>query len=359
MADVVILAIKIAIATLFVLNLAGLLTWAERRQSAFIQDRLGPNRANVFGITLFGLLHPLADGIKMMMKEDFIPAGADRIVHTLAPFIALFPAFVAYAVIPFGDTLPIFGYNVNLVVSDVNIGMLFVVAVMSIAIFGIFLGGWASNNKWSLLGALRSTAQMISYEVTLGLTIIGVLMVYQSVRLDEIVRAQGDLLFGFIPKWGIITQPIGFLLFFTAAMAETKRTPFDLPEGESEIVAGYFLEYSGMKFGMFFMGEFAELVVVGGVVASLFLGGWQIPWVSTSMLLSVFPGWIVALIQIGVFTVKVAALCWLQLTVRWTLPRFRYDQLMRLGWKMLLPISLANIFVTGVVILLFQHFGIA
>ena len=357
MSDVVILAIKIAIATLFVLNLMGILTWAERRQSAFIQDRLGPNRANVFGITLFGLLHPLADGIKMMTKEDFIPAGADRIVHTLAPFIALFPAFVAFAVIPFGDRLPIFGYDVNMVVSDLNIGILFVVAVMSIAIFGIFLGGWASNNKWSLLGALRSTAQMISYEVTLGLTIIGILMVYQSVRLDEIVRAQGDLLFGFIPKWGIITQPIGFLLFFTAAMAETKRTPFDLPEGESEIVAGYFLEYSGMKFGMFYMGEFAELVVVAGVVASLFLGGWQIPWVSTSMLLSVFPGWIVALIQIGVFTAKVVALCWLQLTVRWTLPRFRYDQLMRLGWKMLLPISLANILVTGVVILLFQHFG--
>lgn len=340
---------------MFVLNLAGLLTWAERRQSAFMQDRLGPNRANVFGITLAGLLHPVADGIKMMMKEDFIPAGADRIVHTVAPFIALFPAFVAYAVIPFADRLPIFGYEVNMVVSDVNIGLLFVVAVLSTAIFGIFLGGWASNNKWSLLGALRSAAQMISYEVTLGLTIIGILMVYQSLRLDEIVRAQGDLLFGFIPKWGIITQPIGFLLFFTAAMAETKRTPFDLPEGESEIVAGYFLEYSGMKFGMFFMGEFAELVVVGGVVASLFFGGWQIPWVSTSMLLSVFKfGWLVALIQIGVFTIKVVALCWLQLTVRWTLPRFRYDQLMRLGWKMLLPISLANIMVTGLVIVLLQ-----
>ncbi len=273
-------------------------------------------------------------------------------VHTIAPFIALFPAFVAYAVIPFGDRLPIFGYDVNLVVSEINIGVLFVVAVMSIAIFGIFLGGWASNNKWSLLGALRSAAQMISYEVTLGLTIIGVLMVYQSVRLDEIVRAQGGLLFGFIPKWGIITQPVGFLLFFAAAMAESKRTPFDLPEGESEIVAGYFLEYSGMKFGMFFMGEFAEIVVIAGVIASLFLGGWQIPWVTTDMLLKAFPGWLVALIQIGVFSAKVVALCWLQLTIRWTLPRFRYDQLMRLGWKMLLPLSLANIFVTGLVILL-------
>jgi len=354
MAEIVILTIKIIIAVMFVLNLAGLLTWAERRQSAFIQDRLGPNRANVFGITLIGLLHPLADGIKMMMKEDFTPAGADRVVHTIAPFLALFPAFVAFAVIPFGDRLPIFGYEVNLVVSEINIGILFVVAVMGLAIFGVFLGGWASNNKWSLLGALRSAAQMISYEVTLGLTIIGILMVYQSVRLDEIVRAQGALLFGFIPKWGIITQPIGFLLFFTAAMAETKRTPFDLPEAESELVAGYFLEYSGMKFGMFFMGEFAELVIIGGIVTSLFLGGWQIPWVSTEMLLGIFPGWIVALIQLGVFTTKVAALCWLQLTVRWTLPRFRYDQLMRLGWKMLLPISLANIFITGLVILLLQ-----
>lgn len=354
MADIVILAIKIALATLFVLNLAGVLTWAERRQSAFIQDRRGPNRANVFGITLIGLLHPLADGIKMMTKEDFIPAGADRIVHTLAPFIAMVPAFVVFAVIPFSDTLPIFGYEFSLMVSEVNIGLLFLVAVMSIAIFGVFLGGWASNNKWSLLGALRSAAQMISYEVTLGLTLIGILMVYQSVRIDEIVVRQGELLFGFIPKWGIVTQPLAFLLFFTASIAETKRTPFDLPEAESELVAGYFLEYSGMKFGMFFMGEFAELVIVAGVITSLFLGGWQIPWISTEMLLGIFPGIIVALIQIGVFTAKVVALCWLQLTIRWTLPRFRYDQLMRLGWKMLLPLSLANIFLTGLVILVLQ-----
>lgn len=352
MADIVILTIKIAIAVMFVLNLAGLLTWAERRQSAFIQDRLGPNRANVFGITLIGLLHPLADGIKMMMKEDFTPAGAERFIHALAPFLAMFPAFVAFAVIPFGDTLPIFGYNINLVVSETSMGLLFVIAVLGIVVYGVFLGGWASNNKWSLLGALRSTAQMISYEVTLGLTLIGVLMVYQSLRIDEIVVAQGELMLGFIPKWGIVTQPIAFLLFFAAAMAETKRTPFDLPEAESEIVAGYFLEYSGMKFGMFFMGEFAELVVVAGIVTSLFFGGWQIPWVSTETLLGMFPGIVVALIQVGVFSAKVVALCWLQLTVRWTLPRFRYDQIMRLGWKMLLPLSLANIFVTGLVILL-------
>jgi NADH-quinone oxidoreductase subunit H len=354
MAQIVILAIKIAIAVMFVLNLAGLLTWAERRQSAFIQDRLGPNRANVFGFTILGLFHPLADGIKMMTKEDFIPAGDDRYVHTIAPLLALFPAFVAFAVIPFGDTLPIFGYEINLIVSEINIGLLFVIAVLGIAVFGVFLAGWSSNNKWSLLGALRSAAQMISYEVTLGLTLIGILMVYQSVRIDEIVVAQGELLFGFIPKWGIVTQPLAFLLFFAVATAETKRTPFDLPEAESELVAGYFLEYSGMKFGMFFMGEFAELVVVAGIIASLFFGGWQIPWVTSEMLLGVFPGIVVALIQIGVFSAKVVALCWLQLTVRWTLPRFRYDQIMRLGWKMLLPLSLANILVTGLIILLLQ-----
>jgi len=352
MAQIIILAVEIGIATMFVLNLAGVLTWAERRQSAFIQDRRGPNRANVFGITLIGLLHPVADGIKMMLKEDFTPAGADKFLHALAPFLAMVPAFVVFAVIPFADTLPIFGYEVNFLVSEVNIGILFLLAVLGLAIYGIFLGGWASNNKWSLLGALRSTAQMISYEVTLGLTLIGILMVYQSVRIDEIVLAQGELLFGFIPKWGIVTQPLAFILFFTAAIAETKRTPFDLPEAESELVAGYFLEYSGMKFGMFFMGEFAELVIVAGVISSLFLGGWQIPWVSTDMLLGVFPGIVVALIQIGVFSAKVIALCWLQLTIRWTLPRFRYDQLMRLGWKMLLPLSLVNIFVTGLVILL-------
>jgi NADH-quinone oxidoreductase subunit H len=352
MADIIILTIEIGIATMFVLNLAGVLTWAERRQSAFMQDRLGPNRANVFGITLIGLLHPVADGIKMMSKEDFTPAGADKFVHALAPFLAMFPAFVAFAVIPFADKLTIFGYEIDFLVSDINIGLLLIIAVLGIAVYGVFLAGWASNNRWSLMGALRSTAQMISYEVTLGLTLIGVLMVYQSIRIDEIVLGQGALMLGFIPKWGIITQPFAFLLFFAAAMAETKRTPFDLPEAESELVAGYFTEYSGMKFGMFFMGEFAELVVVGGVITSLFFGGWQIPWVSTEMLLGWFPAIVVALIQIGVFSVKVVAMCWLQLLVRWTLPRFRYDQIMRLGWKMILPLSLANIFVTGLVILL-------
>ncbi len=352
MANIIILAIEIAIATMFVLNLAGVLTWAERRQSAFMQDRLGPNRANIFGITLIGLLHPVADGIKMMSKEDFTPAGADKFVHALAPFLAMFPAFVAFAVIPFADTLVIFGHEVDFLVSDINIGLLLIIAVLGIAVYGVFLAGWASNSRWSLMGALRSTAQMIAYEVTLGLTLIGVLMVYESIRIDQIVLAQGDLMLGFIPKWGIVTQPLAFLLFFTAAMAETKRTPFDLPEAESELVAGYFTEYSGMKFGMFFMGEFAELVIVAGVITSLFLGGWQIPWVSTETLLGFFPGIVVALIQIGVFSMKVIAMCWLQLVVRWTLPRFRYDQLMRLGWKMLLPLSLANIFVTGLVILL-------
>ncbi len=352
MANIIILAIEIGIATMFVLNLAGVLTWAERRQSAFMQDRLGPNRANLFGITLIGLLHPVADGIKMMSKEDFTPAGADKFVHALAPFLAMFPAFVAFAVIPFADKLVIFGYEVDFLVSDINVGLLLIFAVLGIAVYGVFLSGWASNSRWSLMGALRSTAQMIAYEVTLGLTLIGVLMVYESIRLDQIVLAQGDLLFGFIPKWGIVTQPFAFLLFFTAAMAETKRTPFDLPEAESELIAGYFTEYSGMKFGMFFMGEFAELVIVGGIIASLFFGGWQIPYVSTEMLLGIFPSIIVALIQIGVFSAKVIALCWLQLVVRWTLPRFRYDQLMRLGWKMLLPLSLANILVTGLVILL-------
>jgi NADH-quinone oxidoreductase subunit H len=352
MAQIIILAIEVFIATMFVLNLMGILTWAERRQSAFMQDRRGPSRANVFGITLIGLLHPLADGIKFMLKEDFTPAGADKVVHALAPFMAMFPAFIAFAVIPFADNLTIYGHEIDFLVSDVSIGLLFIFAVLGIAVYGVFLGGWASNNKWSLLGALRSTAQMISYEVTLGFTLIGVLMVYQTIRLDEIVLAQGATIFWFIPKWGIVTQPLAFLLFFTACMAETKRTPFDLPEGESELVAGYFLEYSGMKFGMFFMGEFAELVIIGGVITTLFLGGWQIPWVSTQQLLDMFPSIVVALIQIGVFTAKVVFLCWLQLAIRWTLPRFRYDQLMRLGWKMLLPLSLLNIFVTGLVILL-------
>ncbi len=347
---------KIGFVLAAVLNFALLLTWVERKQSAVIQDRIGANRASILGIRALGLFHTLADGIKMFTKEDFVPASADRFLHALAPFLSLFCALVTFAVLPFGDVLRVGGREVQLQVVDLNIGVLFVFAFAALGIYGALLAGWASGNKWSLLGSLRAAAQMISYEVTLGLTIIGVLMICGSLELDEIARAQGELVWG-IPKWGILLQPVGFILFMTAAIAETKRVPFDVPEGESEII-GYQLEYSGMKFGAFMLTDFVESIMAAGVGATLFLGGWQVPYLQPSGFAFPWGGsWplphlVVVALQMLAFLLKVAVLCWLQMQIRWTLPRFRYDQVIRLGWQMLLPLSLANVFVTGAVLLL-------
>jgi len=347
---------KIGFVLAAVLNFALLLTWVERKQSAVIQDRIGANRASILGIRALGLFHNLADGIKMFTKEDFVPATADRFLHALAPFLSLFCALVTFAVLPFGDVLRVGGREIQLQVVDLNIGVLFVFAFAALGIYGALLAGWASGNKWSLLGSLRVAAQMISYEVTLGLTIIGMLMVCGSLELDEIARAQGELVWG-IPKWGILLQPVGFILFMTAAIAETKRVPFDVPEGESEII-GYQLEYSGMKFGAFMLTDFVESIMASGVAATLFLGGWQVPYLEANGFSFPWGGsWpvphlAVVALQMLAFLLKVAVLSWLQMQIRWTLPRFRYDQVIRLGWKMLLPLSLANVFVTGAVMLL-------
>lgn len=354
--DLVIEIIKVAVVLFGVLNLAGLLTWVERKQSAVMQDRIGANRASILGIRAFGLFHPLADAAKLILKEDFIPDNANKILHTLAPFAALFFALLTFAAIPFGDVLLINGKQINLQIADLNVGILYIFAMTSMGVYGIVLAGWSSNNKYSLLGGLRASSQMISYEITMGISIMGIIMVYSSLNLQEIVRGQGDLLFGFIPKWGVITQPLACLLFMTAALAETKRIPFDLPEGESEII-GYFTEYSGMKFGMFFMTDFVETVLAAALTTTLFFGGWQIPYLYRDgfhlfgAVLSL-PHLLIVLLQIGVFTLKVAFFCWLFMLIRWTLPRFRYDQLMQLGWKMMLPLSLVNILVTGIVIVL-------
>jgi NADH-quinone oxidoreductase subunit H len=356
--DFVIVLIKAGVVLFALLNLAALLTWAERKQSAFMQDRIGPNRANLGNITAGGLLHIMADGIKMIAKEDFIPEGAHRVLHTLAPAAALFPALVVFAVIPFGDVLVIGGKAIPLQVANLNVGILYIFSIASLAVYGTMLAGWASNNNYSLLGGLRASSQMISYEVSMGLSILGILMIYQSAQLDVIVREQGQLLLGFIPKWGILLQPVAFFLFLAAAMAENKRAPFDLPEGESEII-GYFVEYSSMKFGMFFLAEFVEIVIVAGLVTTLFFGGWQFPYLQADGFHWPFeagvwhlPHLLVVLIQIATFSVKVLVWCWILLLVRWTLPRFRYDQVMRLGWKMMLPLALANLLVTAVIVLL-------
>ena len=356
--DFIIILIKASVVLFALLNLAGLLTWVERKQSAIIQDRVGPNRANMGKITAFGLLHIMADGIKMIAKEDFIPEGSNRVLHTLAPAAALFPALVVFAVIPFGDVLVLGGKEISLQVADLNVGIVYIFAVTSLAVYGTMLAGWASNNNYAMLGGLRAASQMISYEVTMGLSIMGLLMIYQSAQLGHIVREQGHLLWGFLPKWGIFLQPVAFFLFVAAALAENKRVPFDLPEGESEII-GYFVEYSSMKFGMFFLAEFVEVVIIAGLVSTLFFGGWQFPYLQPDgfhwpFALGVWhvPHLLVVLIQVSTFCVKVLLGCWVLLTIRWTLPRFRYDQVMRLGWKMLLPLSLANLLITSVIVLL-------
>jgi len=323
--------------------------WLERRGAAFMQDRVGPNRITIFGLRNAGLLQPIADALKLLIKEDFIPARADRFLFFLAPACSMIPALLTFMVIPFGDTLAIGKYEIPLQVADLNAGILFIFAVASLGVYGVVLGGWSPNNKYSLLGGLRSSAQMISYEISMGLSIIGVLILFESVRLNDIVRGQGHLLFGFLPQWGIVVQPLGFLLFFVAALAETNRIPFDLPEAEAEIVAGYHLEYSSFKFSMFFMAEYVNMLVVCGVITCLFLGGWQIPWLPTEDLSALVGPLATAVLQVGVFVFKLWFLMWLFVWIRWTLPRFRYDQLMGLGWRVMFPLALVNLCVTATV----------
>lgn len=329
------------------------------------------------GLRLAGLLHPAADGLKTMFKEDFVPKNADRFLHSLAPFISFFPVLVVLAVVPFGDTL-CFGMKnghidltqlakvvpregvctegaVTLQALDLNVGILFFFALAGTGIVGAALAGWASDNKFSLLGGLRAASQMVSYEVTLGLTLIGAIMVYGTLRIDDMVRWQAE------HTWGIFVQPFAFFLFFAAQVAESKRTPFDLPEGESEIVAGYFTEYSGMKFAMFFFSEYVAVVAGAALMSAIFLGGWDLPFIDrdglriavgdTVLVHEQLSHLSVVLLGFFGFIAKTAALCWLSITIRWTLPRFRYDQLMRLGWRKLLPASLVNILATGLLIL--------
>jgi NADH-quinone oxidoreductase subunit H len=265
---------------------------------------------------------------------------------------------VIFAVIPFGDTVHLFGREIRLQIANLNVGIVYIFAVSSLAVYGTMLAGWASNNNYSLLGGLRASSQMISYELSIGLSILGVLLIYESAQLDVIVHKQGELLWGFIPKWGILFQPLAFFLFLGAALAENKRVPFDMPEGESEII-GYFVEYSSMKFGMFFLSEFVEVIIVSGLVATLFFGGWQFPYLQASGFVWPFdwgtwplPHGLVVLIQVGTFAAKVLIGCWILLVIRWTVPRFRYDQIMRLGWKVWFELALVNLLLTAVIVLL-------
>ena len=348
---------------LMVLNLGGLLLWVERKGSAVLQDRIGANRATILGKLPFnlGIVNTLvADPIKLFTKEDFVPAGADKLLHTFAPAIGLVPLLVTFIVIPFGDVLIIGGREITLQAANLNVGILYVLAMVSLSVYGVVLGGWASNNRWALLGGIRGSAQMISYEIPLGLALIGVVLTFGSLDLQEITRAQGALIGGWIPAWGIVYQPVAFLVFLTAGIAESKRIPFDLPEAESELISGYFTEYSGSKQAMFMLGDFVEAIIVAGLITTLFFGGWQVPfllrdgfhfpWGGTLAL----PSLLVTLLQVGSFTLKVLFFCWFQIMIRWTLPRFRYDQLISLGWKILLPLALVNVMLTALFIVLFE-----
>ena len=354
----------------FVMPVASLLTWAERRQSAMMQDRLGPNRANIGPFKAWGIFHFVADALKMLFKEDFVPARAHRPLFTLAPVMALAPVLIAFSLIPFGppinfheltrflarrdiapDGTVLGGERLQIFVAE--FGLLFYFAVASLANYGATLAGWASYNKWALLGGLRASSQMMAYEVAMGLAMMGMFLVTGTLEPGGIVTWQTQ------HTWGVLVQPLAFILFFTAAIAETKRAPFDLPEGEPEIV-GYFVEYSGLRFGMFFLGEFIEVVFAAAIIVTVFFGGWDVPYLNYNGWHFHLLGWestwlaphgVVVLIQIVFWTMKVLFFCWLQLLIRWTLPRFRPDQLMRLGWTKLLPLSLLNIMITALVIM--------
>lgn len=340
--EIGIVIVKISLLLFVVLTTVAYLTFAERRISANIQDRYGPNRVGPFG-----LLQPLADGIKFIFKEDVIPSHVSKTLYVMAPAFTLVTALSALAAIPIGkgfDT-SLFGLlenpiHISFYIADINVGILYVLAITSLSVYGIVLGGWASNSKYSLLGGLRGAAQMISYELALGLSIVGVIAMVGSLRLTDIVEAQQKM-------WFIIPQFLGFVVFLISAFAETNRAPFDVPEAEPEIVAGYHTEYSSMKFAMFFMAEYTHMIVSSCLVVALFLGGWYpLP----------FGGWFGIDIDTHwylpplVFLGKVAFILFLFIWVRWTLPRFRYDQIMKLGWKALFPIALFNLLLTSVLI---------
>ncbi|MBP7146358.1 MAG: NADH-quinone oxidoreductase subunit NuoH [Acidobacteria bacterium] len=307
-----------------------LMTWVERRGSGFIQLRLGPNRVGPFG-----LFQPLADGLKFLFKEDITPPFVHKPTYIAAPMISISAALTAFAVIPFGSRLTLFGYEIPLVVADVPVGVLLALAASSMGVYGIILAGWSSNNKYSQMGGLRSSSQMISYELALALAVISVLVLSGTLRLTEIVQLQAQGL------WNVVYLPLGFLVMVVAAFAETNRLPFDLPEAESELVGGYHTEYSSMKFAMFFMAEYTNMITSAALMVTLFLGGYAIPaFVREPLGLE---GNLLALCEVAFFVLKVALLLWLFVWVRWTLPRFRFDQLMRLGWKALIPLGLLNV----------------
>ncbi len=333
---VVWIVLKILVVTAIIQLAVAYLILLERKIAAYVQQRIGPNRAG-----WHGLLQPIADGVKFILKEDFVPESANKFLHALAPAIAMVTAIMAFAVVPFGPTDPSDPDAAQFVIAPgIDVGLLYIFSVSSLAVYAVVLGGWASNNKYSFLGGLRSAAQVISYEIPLGLGVLGVVLLARSLNLEQIVAAQADRV------WFVFYQPLGFLIFLTAAFAETNRAPFDLPECEQELVGGYHTEYSGMKFALFFLGEYTHIITVSYLTAILFFGGWDLPFVVSAD----DRGFLAGLLKVLVLLVKAFCMILFMMWVRWTLPRFRFDQLMRLAWKALIPLGLANLVLTAVLV---------
>jgi len=360
-----------------------ILTWVERKQAAIMADRIGANRAYLripftqIKLVWWGLFHGLADGLKMLLKEDFKAASYDRVAYAIAPWVVFTPVLLVFAVIPFGGTLvpaELFSGSPDIAswfgdrtyamrIAPLDAGLLVVLAFGSITVLGSMLAGWSSDNKFSMLGAIRSASQMISYELVMGLTVLGLILIYGTVDLVDIVEQQSGTLLGFLPAWGIFLQPVGAVLFIAAAQAENRRIPFDLPEAESELIAGYFTEYSAMKMGLFMFAEFIEIAIIAALFTTLFLGGYNLPWMSDAGF--TLPGGhfvpishgAAVVMQMVVFLVKVMLICSFLILVRWSLPRFRYDQVLRFAWRFLLPLALANLVVTVVAVWAIQGAG--
>jgi NADH-quinone oxidoreductase subunit H len=328
-------AAKISVVLGITLTVVAYTVLLERWVCAWMQDRVGPNRVGPFG-----LLQPLADGVKLMLKEDFVSRHVThKAIFTIGPMLTMMPALVIVGVIPWGSQLPILGHNIQCIVADLNVGILFIFAIASFSVYGIVLAGWASNSKYPFLGGIRSSAQMISYEVCLGLSVVPVSMQVGSLNLSAVAGYQAQHL------WLVVCQPLSFFIFFVSALAETNRTPFDLPEAEQELVAGYNTEYGSTKFAMFFLGEYAAMFVMSALMTTLFLGGWSLPFAPFNAPATAL--W-VGLAQIGIFLAKVVACLFVFIWIRWTIPRFRYDQLMGLGWKVFIPLTIVNILITGI-----------
>ncbi len=371
--------LKVALIFIMTVNIVPLLVWVERRGPAFMQNRLGPNRVGPLG--LFQLL---ADAVKFIFKEEFIPENANRVLYFMAPGLCLLPAALTFAAVPLASPIHIGDYTFKIQIADINVGIVYIFAVASLGVYGILSAGWSSANKYSLMGALRASSQMISYELAMGLSIIGILLIYQSFSLNDMVLAQEgplkfvwqgkEIIIPFLPNWGVWYQPVALILFMTAGFAETNRLPFDLPEGEAELVAGYHTEYGGFKFNIFFMAEYAHMITASALITTLFFGGYSLGFANTAQVTQFWAEHgqsaagmlgisiadaatvLTSLTHLAAFSLKTGFWLFIYIWVRWTLPRFRYDQLMDLGWKTLLPWALANVVITTT-IMFFAHVG--